>query len=192
MSFFLQNTPFAKALESNFNEVGATPILLRLRSTILGPPTQSLHYPSVTEQLVYLTFMKSDGEFLQAQEGVVAPKPEEGWRTIGGHEIWFYSKGQANFARYLELGVEKRFVISWRYRPHTFKLKGIKSEYTPDFRVVRDDVVWVQIGLGSPVKAWWFTHEHPDKELLQVDSDFSEDARLALEKAGFCIEDWEC
>lgn len=67
---------------------------------------------------------------------------QRGWREIGERRIFFRSKWEANYARYLEWLREKHQILAWEYEPRTFWFDHIKRgsrSYTPDFRVVFPD-----------------------------------------------------
>lgn len=64
-------------------------------------------------------------------------KAKRGWREGGGWRVFFRSRMEANYARYLDfLGV------AWQYEPRTFWFEGIKRgvvSYTPDFYLPAED-----------------------------------------------------
>ncbi len=63
-----------------------------------------------------------------------------GWRTIGGQRVFFRSRWEANYARWLELLRKQGKITSWEHEPETFWFEGIKRgtlSYLPDFRVTR-------------------------------------------------------
>lgn len=64
---------------------------------------------------------------------------QAGWRTINGRRIYFRSKWEANYARYLEWLRAKGEIEAWDHEPETFwflKIKRGTRSYLPDFRVV--------------------------------------------------------
>lgn len=70
-----------------------------------------------------------DGTLLTASASYSRAK--RGWRTVGGKRIFFRSRMEANYARFLTYMGEL-----WEYEPKTFWFEGIKQgvvSYTPDF-----------------------------------------------------------
>lgn len=64
--------------------------------------------------------------------------------------MFFRSRWEANYARYLNLLVKRGEVLSWEYEPKTFTFDAISRgtrAYTPDFRVVFDGgrVEWHEV-----------------------------------------------
>lgn len=65
-----------------------------------------------------------------------------GWRKIGGRNIFYRSKWEANWARYLQFLKEYGKIKNWEHEPKTFWFKNIKRgvcSYLPDFRVIEPD-----------------------------------------------------
>ena len=65
-------------------------------------------------------------------------KWKAGWRTVGGQKVYFRSRWEANYARYLEWLKTIGNIKSWEHEPETFwfdKLKRGCVSYLPDFRV---------------------------------------------------------
>lgn len=61
-----------------------------------------------------------------------------GWREITGKKIYFRSRWEANYARYLEWLRGNNEILSWEFEPDTLWFNGIKkgrTNYTPDFKV---------------------------------------------------------
>jgi hypothetical protein len=101
-----------------------------------------------------------------------------GWREIAGARVFFRSRWEANYARWLEVLRERGSIAKWEHEPETFWFEGIKRgtlSYLPDFRVTRPD--------GSieyhEVKGWMTPRSrtaikrmakyHPTVKLLVVD-----------------------
>lgn len=120
-----------------------------------------------------------------------------GWRVVGGKRIFFRSRWEANYARWLELLRASNKLRAWEHEPETFWFEGIKRgtlSYLPDFRVTRAD--------GSieyhEVKGWMTARSrtalqrmakyHPDVKLLVIDQRRYQ--RLAKDVAGL-IPGWE-
>lgn len=67
-----------------------------------------------------------------------------GGKRVDLGESYFRSRWEANYARFLNLLIERGSVSSWEYEPDTFVFEGIKRgcmTYTPDFKVVFPDGV---------------------------------------------------
>jgi hypothetical protein len=64
-----------------------------------------------------------------------------GWREVGGQRVYFRSRWEANYARYLQWLKERGEIYEWEHEPHTFWFEGIKRgcvSYLPDFRVTEN------------------------------------------------------
>lgn len=73
---------------------------------------------------------------------LVRPRPNASWtqghRTIGGRRIYFRSKWEMNYARYLQWLAERGEIAAWAYEPDTFWFEQVRRGtrcYIPDFRV---------------------------------------------------------
>ncbi len=65
-----------------------------------------------------------------------------GWRDIGSQRIYFRSRWEANYARYLEWLRGLGEIAEWKHEPETFWFEKIKRgarSYLPDFKVVWKD-----------------------------------------------------
>lgn len=119
------------------------------------------------------------------------------WREVGGKSIYFRSRWEANYARWLQLLQEQRKIRCWAHEPKTFWFEGIKRgvcSYLPDFEVIRLD--------GSveyhEVKGWMTPRSqtalkrmakyHPEVKLVVVDK--VEYARLSRD-VKFVVPGWE-
>jgi hypothetical protein len=61
-----------------------------------------------------------------------------GWRVVGGRRVYFRSRWEANYARYLEWLKSNGEIKEWEHEPETFWFSKIKRgcvSYLPDFRV---------------------------------------------------------
>lgn len=58
-----------------------------------------------------------------------------GWRTISGTRIFFRSRWEANYGRYLQALKESKQIKDWIYEPKTFIFKDGKT-FLPDFEVI--------------------------------------------------------
>jgi hypothetical protein len=64
------------------------------------------------------------------------------WRVVGGKRVYFRSRWEANYARYLQWLVEQRQITGWEHEPETFWFDAVKRgcvSYLPDFRVTNPD-----------------------------------------------------
>lgn len=76
-----------------------------------------------------------------------------GWREIGGQRVYFRSRWEANYARYLEWLRGRGQIVKWEHEPETFWflkiLRGTRS-YLPDFRVTENSGIQIY----HEVKGW--------------------------------------
>lgn len=78
-----------------------------------------------------------------AKSGTLAPKKprgswKAGWRDVGGRRIYFRSRWEANYARYLEWLRCNGQIAGWEHEPETFWFESIRRgvrSYLPDFLV---------------------------------------------------------
>lgn len=105
---------------------------------------------------------------------------KQGWRTVGGRRIYFRSKWEMNYARYLEWLRERGEIKAWEYEPTTFWFEAIKRgtrSYTPDFRVTERSgkVVYHEVkgwmDARSKTKLKRMAKYHPEVEILLIDAD---------------------
>lgn len=106
-------------------------------------------------------------------------------------DIFFRSKWEANYARYLNLLKVKGHIHKWEFEPDTFWfekiLRGVKS-YTPDFKVwmkENEDPIYVEVkgymDKKSLTKLKRLKKYHPhielnivsSKDYLKIQKDFS-------------------
>ncbi len=73
----------------------------------------------------------------------IIPRPhvtwKQGWRDIGGHQKYYRSRWEANYARYLQWLKERGEIKSWTHESKIFWFEGIKRgtvSYLPDFCVI--------------------------------------------------------
>ncbi len=138
----------------------------------------------------------------RAANGGSAPKRPSatwiaGWREIGGQRIYFRSRWEANYARYLEWLRNRGDILDWKYEPETFWFEKIKRgvrSYLPDFRV------WENDGTSAlhEVKGWMddrsrttlkrMAKYHPKEKIKLIrEKDYSSIAR----QLSRLIPDWE-
>lgn len=110
--------------------------------------------------------------------------------------MFFRSRWEANYARYLNWLVAQKQIIEWRYESETFEfpVKRGSKFYTPDFLITNND--------GSKeyheVKGWMdqksrtklkrFARYYPDKKLVLIEERYYKDIQ---NKVGRMIEHWE-
>jgi hypothetical protein len=120
-----------------------------------------------------------------------------GWREIGGRRIFFRSRWEANYARYLEWLRSRGEIQSWEHEPHTFWFDGIRRgcvSYLPDFRVTEagGTIRWHE------VKGWMDARSktvldrmakyHPAEVIVLIREKQYEEIRR---KVGAIIKGWE-
>lgn len=137
-----------------------------------------------------------------AKHGCVAPNVARGswkaaWREIGGSRIYFRSRWEANYARYLEWLRCKGEIAAWEHEPETFWFESIRRgvrSYLPDFLVTETNGTQAY----HEVKGWMdsrskttirrFRKFYPQHTLIVVDGT----AYRAIErKASPLIGGWE-
>lgn len=67
---------------------------------------------------------------------------QRGWFDIGGEQMFFRSKWEANYALYLNFLVKQREILSWEFESDCFVFEKIKfgtRSYRPDFKVVKNN-----------------------------------------------------
>lgn len=102
-----------------------------------------------------------------------------GWREIGGKRIYFRSRWEANYARYLQWLKERGEICEWDHEPFTFWFEGIKRgclSYLPDFSVVENSskIVYHEVkgwmDDRSKTKIKRMAKYHPNVKLVVIDS----------------------
>ena len=81
------------------------------------------------------------------RHGQLAPNVKRGswkagWRDIGGRRVYFRSRWEANYGRYLEWLRVNGHIRSWEHEPETFWFESIKRgvrSYLPDFLVTEQN-----------------------------------------------------
>ncbi len=121
----------------------------------------------------------------------------QGWREFGGKRVYFRSKWEANFGRYLEWQKERNMIKDWEHEPKTFWFDGVKRgavSYLPDFRVTNLDESqhWVEVkGYMDPksaTKIKRFNKYFPQEKLVIVDKKWY---NLNSKKLSLLIKGWE-
>ena len=121
---------------------------------------------------------------------------KKGWKTIAGRKIYFNSKAESNYARYLEHLKQQNQIKEWEYEPQTFWFLAIKRgvrSYLPDFKITEHSgrTVWIEVkgymDSKSQTKIKRFKKYYPDETLNVVGSDwFKANSQLA-----HVISGWE-
>ena len=125
-----------------------------------------------------------------------------GWREIAGRKIYFRSKWEANYSRYLQWCKEQGHILDWQHEPHTFWFESIKRgvrSYLPDFQV------WpLNAHTASPCTYWvevkgWL--DHKSKTKLKRMAKYYPNEKIELVKADWfaknnhimrnLIKEWE-
>lgn len=121
---------------------------------------------------------------------------KQGWRTVGGQRIYFRSRWEANYARYLETLVAAGEIVAWEHEPQTFwfPIRRGKVSYLPDFKIHLKDGSheWHEVKGYMDPASWTkikrLRKYHP-AEILHV---IGEPEYLAIEaKFAGRLPDWE-
>jgi hypothetical protein len=120
-----------------------------------------------------------------------------GWRTVGTETIYFRSRWESNYARYLEWLRSFGNINKWEHEPTTFWFEGVKRgcvSYLPDFRITNPNGSieyhevkgWMDARSKTKIKR--MAKYHPTVKLLVIDS--KSYRRLAKQISG-TIDGWE-
>jgi hypothetical protein len=119
----------------------------------------------------------------EAKSGLVTTRPnatwKAGWRVVGGQRVYFRSRWEANYARYLEWLRLKGQIKAWEHEPETFWFEKVKRgcrSYLPDFKVTENN----DSAVYHEVKGWMDDRSktkikrmriyHPSIKLLVIDA----------------------
>ena len=102
-----------------------------------APETKKLLSEKATGRWAVMTRAERDQHALSILKGHVAANggvnPERsrgtwkaGWREIAGRRIYFRSRWEANYARYLQWLKDRGEIVDWEYEPETFWFEKIK------------------------------------------------------------------
>lgn len=100
-----------------------------------------------------------------------------GWRDVGGKKIFFRSRWEANYARYLEWLKGLGEIAKWEHEPHVFWFLEIKRgtrSYLPDFKITENNgsVVYHEVkGWMDPqskTKIKRMAKYHPQVKLIVI------------------------
>lgn len=122
---------------------------------------------------------------------------KQGWREIGGKKIYFRSRWEANYGKYLQWQKDHGEIKDWLHEPQTFWFEKIKRgsvTYLPDFKVIRNDDThyWVEVkgwmDQRSKTKIRRFKKYFPKETLLVMDSKWF---KMNSPKISTLISEWE-
>lgn len=138
----------------------------------------------------------------RVRNGVTAPKVargkwKAGWREVGGQRVFFRSRWEANYARYLEWLCSIGQIMKWEHEPKTFWFEGVKRgcvSYLPDFRVTNKDEShewhevkgWMDARSATTIKR--MIKYHPAEKLLVIRE---KEYRAIERKVAGVISGWE-
>ena len=111
--------------------------------------------------------------------------------------VYFRSRWEANWARYLNWLIEQRQIVKWEFEPDTFEFKDIKRGtrfYTPDFKVFKtnDQFIYQEVkgwmNTESATKLKRFKKRYPEYQIEIVDR---ARYRTIAKQLGRIIPSWE-
>lgn len=119
------------------------------------------------------------------------------WRVVAGRRVYFRSRWEANYARYLEWLKSIGNIADWEHEPETFWFEKIKRgcvSYLPDFRVTNKDGSveyhevkgWMDARSKTKIKR--MAKYHPKVKLIIVGSAAY---KSLASKVGKAIPEWE-
>lgn len=120
-----------------------------------------------------------------------------GWRVVGGQRVYFRSRWEANYGRYLEWLKSIGNIKGWEHEPETFwfgKVRRGTVSYLPDFRITNNDgsieyhEVKGWMDARSKTKLKRMAKYYPTVKLVLIDSKCYK--KLANQIKA-CIADWE-
>lgn len=122
---------------------------------------------------------------------------KSGWREIGGLRVYYRSRWEANYARYLEWLKANKQIVKWEHEPETFWFEGIKRgcvSYLPDFKVYELDgriayhevKGWMDDRSKTKIKR--MAKYHPSVKLVVIDSKAYRSIAKTMQAI---INDWE-
>lgn len=123
-------------------------------------------------------------------------KYKGGWAEVGGKRIYFRSKWEINYARYLEWLKFEGAITGWEFEPETFFFEGVRqghTSYLPDFKVTYPDGThaWHEVkgwmDAGSKTKLARMAKFYPDEKIYVVDSEVYKDIERQF---SHCIPEW--
>jgi uncharacterized protein DUF1064 len=159
-------------------------------------------YRNATDQQIGDRVRKSFRTKLKKYGSIAPINPHvtwrQGWRTVGGRKIYFRSRWEANYGRYLEFLKTHGNISDWEHEPKTFwfdKIKRGSITYLPDYKVHNNDGThcWVEVkgwmDSRSKTKIKRFRKYFPEEKLTIISGDwFKKNGKQMKELIG----DWEC
>lgn len=121
----------------------------------------------------------------------------QGRRKIGEQTIFFRSKAEANYARYLQWLLERGDILQWQFEPKKFifKQRTGTNHYTPDFEVWYSATTyeWHEVkgwlDNKSKVKLKRFAEQYPEEPKPLIIT--SKNVATIGEQLGALIPGWE-
>lgn len=120
------------------------------------------------------------------------------WRVVGGQRVFFRSRWEANYARYLETLRKQKQIKTWEHEPETFWFEGIKRgcvSYLPDFRVTFPDgrVEYHEVkgwmDARSKTKLKRMAKYHPEVVMVLIDGPVYRKLERGCRDT---VPEWEC
>lgn len=119
-----------------------------------------------------------------------------GWRIVGEQRVFFRSRWEGNYARFLQQQKERGEILEWEHEAEKFhfNLPCGKRFYLPDFRVTKKDgtIVYCEVkgflDWRSQRKLKWLKRFYPEVKLFVAGAKWfkNNEWRLKLE-----IKEWE-
>lgn len=128
--------------------------------------------------------------------GSPAPRGKGGKRADLGN-VYFRSRWEANWARYLNWLISIGEIIGWEFEPDTYEFKAIRKGvrfYTPDFKVFNKDGLFEYHEVKgwndakSKTRAKRMAKYYPEIKIVLIDKVYY---RSVAKKVSKCIPDWE-
>ncbi len=103
---------------------------------------------------------------------------KHGWHVVGEKRIYFRSKWEYVYAKYLQWQLKAGIIARWEYEPETFWFEAIKRgvrSYRPDFAVylASGKRYWVEVkgymDAKSKTKIKRFNKYFPEERLIVVE-----------------------
>jgi len=122
---------------------------------------------------------------------------KKGWRTVEGRSIFFRSKWEANYGRYLSYLKANSHIRNWFHEPKTFWFEAIKRgtrSYLPDFQIIENNgtTYWVEVkgymDSKSHTKIKRFRKYYSEEKLILIQGPWFKENNP---KMRLLINDWE-
>ena len=120
-----------------------------------------------------------------------------GWRNIGGANVFYRSRWEANYARYLQWLKDRGEIQDWQHEPDTFWFEAIKRgvrSYLPDFKVTEvggaiayhEVKGWMDARSRTTIKR--MGKYHPKVKLIVIEA---KQYKALSKQLGRIVEGWE-